>query len=370
MTEPRDPGTFAISRRAFTAGLGAAATLPFGAQGSAQGKLAPSINLGYSTVVQSPLLCYYNSVPMTLYWAAEGFKYSPAYLAGANTSAEMLEAGRIDLAFLTNSALLALLDKYPSTDAVAIYTFTTGFNAMPAVKTGSPLKTVKDLAGKKIGVLSLGNSQVQVTKALMTLAGGDPASMQFIPVGEGPEAAYALQQDRVDAVALFDGLYAQIEAVGVPLREVEGGTLDLEQIGFISSVVTTRRYLQSNRPTLVHLLKGVAKASVFTSANPEAAARIHWKVYPETKPRGIDEATALRNTVLQIQARQRNVRDVEGLIGNSTIRQIDTYQDLLLKGGVIKKAIEPARLWDPSLIKEINDFDRQAIVEQAKAWKS
>jgi NitT/TauT family transport system substrate-binding protein len=193
--------------------------------------------------------------------------------------------------------------------------------------------------------------------------------MQFIPVGEGAEAAHALQQNRVDALALFDGLYAQIESVGVPLRELEGGAIDLDQIGFISSVVTTRRYLQSNRPTLVHLMKGIAKASVFTKANPEAAVRIHWKVYPETKPRGVDDAEAMRRTVAQVVARQRNVRDVEGLIGNSTVQQINTYQDLLLKGGVIKKAIPPDHIWDASLIKEINDFDRKAIEQQAKSWK-
>jgi NitT/TauT family transport system substrate-binding protein len=366
---PRNSGHTQISRRAFTAGLGAAAgALPLGSQGFAEA-LAPSVNIAYATVVQSPLLCYYNSVPMTLYWPTQGFKFSPAYLAGANTAAEMLESGRVDMAFVSNSAYFALLDKYPKSDIVAIYTFTTGFNAMPTVKVDSPIKTIADLAGKKIGVLALANSQVQVTKALVAMAGADPASLQFIPVGEGPEAAHALQQNRVDAIALFDGLYAQIEAIGVPLREVAGGSIDLDQIGFISSILTTHRYLKSNRATLVHLLKGIAKATVFTKANTEAAIRIHWKVYPETKQRGIDEAEAMRRTKLQVIARQRNVRDVEGLIGNSTAQQIKTYQEVLMKGGVIKKAIEPERLWDGSLIKDVNDFDRKAIEEQAKSWK-
>jgi NitT/TauT family transport system substrate-binding protein len=240
---------------------------------------------------------------------------------------------------------------------------------MPAVRADSQLKSIKDLAGKRIGVPSLGNSQVQVTKGLMGLAGGDAASLQFVAVGEGVEAAHALQADRVDAVAMFDGAYAQIESVGVKLREIEGGAVDMEQIGFISSAVTSRRYLETNRDTLVHIFKGVAKASLFASVNPEAAVRIHWKVYPESRARGVDEAEAMRRSLMQVKARLRNVREVEGLIGNSTARQISTYQDLLYRGGVIKKAVEPARVWDGALIKDINDFDRAAIEKQAREWK-
>ena len=82
------------------------------------------------------------------------------------------------------------------------------------------------------------------------------------------------------------------------------------------------------------------------------------------------EEEAMRRSLMQVEARLRNVRDVEGLIGNSTARQIDTYQDLLLRGGVIRKTVEPSRIWDGSLIKDINDFDRAAISKQAKEWKA
>jgi NitT/TauT family transport system substrate-binding protein len=364
-----DPSKLPLSRRTFGRGLFAVAAAAGTGPSLAQQGLAKSINIGFSTVVQGIMSSYYNSIPMTLYWPHDGFQFPTFGLAGANTAAEALEAGRVDLAFLTNSALFALIDRYPSTDAIAVYTFTTGFNAMPAVRADSSLKSVRDLAGKRIGVPSLGNSQVQVTKGLMGLAGGDASSLQFVAVGEGVEAAHAMQADRVDAVAMFDGAYAQIESVGVKLREVEGGAVDMEQIGFISSVVTSKRYLEKNRATLVHILKGVAKASVFAGANPEAAVRIHWKAYPESRARGVDEAEAMRRSLMQVKARLRNVRDVEGLIGNSTARQIETYQDLLFRGGVIKKAVEPSRIWDGSLIGDINDFDRAAIEKQAREWK-
>ena len=351
----------AITRRAAAAGLGA--TLPrlaFAAE--------PPITIGFSTVTQMTMSAYYNSIPMTLYWPGEKVEYRTIAMAGANPAAEALATGHIDMAMLTNSALFAMLDKYPDIGAVAVYTFTTGFNAMPAVKADSKLREIKDLQGKKVGLLSLGNSQLQVTRALMSLAGGDPNSIQFVAVGEGPEAAYALKNDRVDAIAIFDAVYAAIESLGVPLRELEGGKVDLEAIGFVSSVVVTRKYMEKNRDILVRTLRGMAKATVFAKANPEAAVRIHWKAFPETRPRGVPEDEALRRGVAQLSARLKNVREVDGLIGNSSVKQIQTYQDLLLAGGVIKRVLPPEKLWDPGLIRDINDFDRDAIRGQAANW--
>jgi NitT/TauT family transport system substrate-binding protein len=36
---------------------------------------------------------------------------------------------------------------------------------------------------------------------------------------------------------------------------------------------------------------------IFAMANPEAAVRILWEIFPQTKPTGIDEVTALTNEV-------------------------------------------------------------------------
>lgn len=358
-----------LSRRVFGQSALASVATALAGPSRAQAPAKAPVTLGFATVVQGMMSGYYNSIPMTLFWPPAGLDIRAIGLAGANTAAEMLEAGRTDVTLFTNSALFALLDKHPDTDVVAVYTFVSGFNALPVVQLDSPLRSIKDLQGKRVGVQSLGNSQLQVTRALMSLAGGDPASIQFVPVGEGVEAAHALQTNRVDAASLFDGAYAQIEGVGVQLRELEGDALDLQSLGFISAGLTTRRYLEKNRAAVVELFRGIAQATVFAKANPEAAVRIHWKIYPESRPRGIPEEEAMRRSLLQVNARMKNVREVEGLIGNSTIAQINFYQELLLRGGIIQRKLDPARFWDPSLLKEINDFDRAAIRKQAENWK-
>jgi len=113
----------------------------------------------------------------------------------------------------------------------------------------------------------------------------------------------------------------------------------------------------------------MAKASVFAKANPEAAVRIHWETFPASKPRGLSEANAMRRGVEPMLARLENTFEVEGLWGNSTPEQIDGYVNLLLEGGVLKQRVEASKVWDPSLLKEANNFDRQAVIAEARASK-
>ena len=41
----------------------------------------------------------------------------------------------------------------------------------------------------------------------------------------------------------------------------------------------------------------MTKALVFTTDDPEAAVRIFWEEFPNTKPANVDDATALKNSV-------------------------------------------------------------------------
>ena len=121
---------------------------------------------------------------------------------------------------------------------------------------------------------------------------------------------------------------------------------------------------------LIGLARGVAKSILFAQTNPEAAVQIHWKVYPATKPRGISEAEAMRKSLMPLQARLKNVEMPGDLFGNVTEAQIIGYQNLLVTGGQMKAPIPPSKVWDPSMIREINNFDRDKIVRQAKEWKA
>ena len=66
---------------------------------------------------------------------------------------------------------------------------------------------------------------------------------------------------------------------------------------FSNGIVAREEFLQANPDALAGLGRAVAKATVFAMENPEAAARIHWKIYPDAKPKGVDDAQALRDAI-------------------------------------------------------------------------
>lgn len=363
--------TNGVSRRdALRLSLGVAGVATFGSSNAgAQTQTRKKIVVGSATVTTTPLGCTYSSIPMELYWKQDGLDVEYVGLAGANAALQALMAGTVDIVPGTNSALFAMYQKVPDAQIKGFYTHTTAFNATPVVLTDSPLKTIRDLEGKNVGLQSLANSQLPVVRALMKMAGGDPASIKFTAVGEGPEAAHALTEKRVDAISLFDGLHASIEASGVPLRELKSDALDRSKLGFNAALWARADYLKENRADVIKLGRGVAKGVEFAKANPEAAVRIHWKVFPATKRRGVDDKEAMRHSLMNLNARLKNIDIIDGLVGNSTTAQINGYMNLMVSGGILKEPLPLDKFWDPSLLKEINDFDHEAVRKQAREYK-
>ena len=68
----------------------------------------------------------------------------------------------------------------------------------------SEIKSVKDLAGKKVGVSAPGSSTDFFLKFLLKKNGLDPTSASVIGVGLGATAVAAMQQGQIDAAVMLD----------------------------------------------------------------------------------------------------------------------------------------------------------------------
>jgi ABC-type nitrate/sulfonate/bicarbonate transport system substrate-binding protein len=170
-------------------------------------------------------------------------------------------------------------------------------------------------------------------------------------------------------LSIYDTQYTLIENVGVKLRELENK--DLERYpsnGFIALEDT----LQKNRKDAVALANGYARGTVFAIANPEAAVRILWEVYPQTKPTGKDEATALADDVKTLLARADNWKLEKAGVkrwGESNEANYAAYNDFMLKWGIIKQPVDAKDLITNDLIDDINNFDPASVAAAAKAYK-
>jgi NitT/TauT family transport system substrate-binding protein len=239
-----------------------------------------------------------------------------------------------------------------------------------AVPADSPVKSITDLKGKKIGVTSMASAGVIVARALAKAAGMDPdKDITIVVAGEAAQTAALLRSKQVDALSQFDTQYALTSNAGAKLRMLDQPEIrKFPSNGFIA----LDEYLKTNRKDAVALARGYAMGTVFALANPEAAIRILWEVYPQTRATGKDEATALRDDLLTLEARAKNWRyePVDGKRwGDNIENNYQTYLDWLLAQGVIKIRTSAKDVITNELLDEVNKFDAEAVRAAAKAYK-
>src|SRR6516165_89643 len=135
------------------------------------------------------------------------------------------------------------------------------------VPVDSPIKTVADLKGKKVGVNSMGSNGVVVTRAMAANAGLDPQKdVHIVVAGEGAQAAAQIKNGQVDAYSAFDTAYVLVENAGVPLRDLPNP----DAARFPSAgIYALEESIAKKREQLVALGKAYAKGQIFAMANPE-----------------------------------------------------------------------------------------------------
>ena len=239
-----------------------------------------------------------------------------------------------------------------------------------AVPKDSPVRSIKELKGKKIGVASMASGGVHVARGLLAMNGLDPEKdAQIVVVGEAAQAAALLRGDQVAALSLYDTQYALIDSAGVPVRLLDSGPVArYPSNGFLALQDT----LQKDRAQAVALVKGYAMGTVFAMANPEAAVKILYEVYPQTKPSGKSDEQALREDVKTLLARAEHWKLEAGGVtrwGESSLKDFDAYQDFLLKWKVIGAKVPATAIVTNELIDEVNKFDAARVAADAKAYK-
>src|SRR3954454_21153784 len=239
-----------------------------------------------------------------------------------------------------------------------------------AVPEASPIRDFVDLKGKKIGVTSMASAGVIVARALAKEHGFNPdKDVSIVVAGEAAQTAALLRNNQVDALSQFDTQYALTENAGARLR-----LLDTREIANFPSngLIALEERLANNRAEAVALAKGYAMGTVFAIANPEAAIRILWEVFPQTKATGKTEADAMRDDVKTLEARARSWR-LESVgakkWGENLAENYGAYIDFLVKNGVLKEKAATTDLITNDLIDDINKFDPREIAAMAKGWK-
>ena len=331
----------------------------------------PDISFATTTAHCCPVgFAHYTSIPISQgFWADEGLDLDQidAY-PGSAAGLQALDVGRIDVSIQATSAVFPAIAE--DLDITSYYSTITRNFLIPTVPEDSSIETVSDMAGKTIGVAGLESGAVPMVRAMVAMEGHDPDELEFLDIGTGAEALAAVQAERVDVLALWDVPHAIIESMGQPLRQVSNETFD--NLGFSQGLAVRASDLEQPemRAAFVALARGIAKGQVFVDENPEAAVRIHWEMYPDSRPSGVDETEAMEDAVLQLRTRGENMAPIDGIHGNATDEQVENMMEALLAGGVLEARVEPTMAFTDALLAEINDFDEEEIRAQAREASS
>ncbi|MFG1923206.1 ABC transporter substrate-binding protein [Cryptosporangium sp. NPDC048952] len=293
------------------------------------------------------------------FYGEEGLKVTTNLFPSATQAAQQVAGGGADLGLMTVEPVAIGHDKdlnlayFDSYWPKWIYSL--------QVPDGSDVKSIADLKGKKIGVTAVASSGATFARTAMKLNGMNEKDASLVPIGAGAQQINAIKSGQVDALALWDIQYQAVKNAGVTLTPLPvAETADAWGGGF----ATTRKNLEAKKDVYERFGRAVAKAFVFSQANPEAAIRDLWKLHPET--RGSDpEKKALADAIKVLQVRL----DGQGF-GDKSLGRIDEAAftrslDFLASAGLIKKF--PAKdVYTDEMFTAINDFSYDDVVKKAE----
>jgi NitT/TauT family transport system substrate-binding protein len=300
------------------------------------------------------------------YFAQEGYDVTLIPVAGSNEVAIQVSSGNAEVgAASPGEALVGIQNG--KLDIKYFYDLYYANIWSVAVEPDSPIKTLTDLKGKKLGVQSLGSAGVTFGKAFAAEAGLNPASdISFLPIGMGAQAVTSVERKMVDGIVYWDAALAKMQLSGLKLRmlPVAEGLRTLPDVGLLAKPET----IKSNPKMLIGIARAVAKGYDYSMANPEAAVLLTWKWNPAAKPKNPDPKAALHEGVVVNQGRlaiwnSPKTGDKHGLF-------IPADWDRLTKFLVEQKVLpaQPAtdKVLTNALIDRINQYDRAKIIAEAK----
>ncbi|MEU7859508.1 ABC transporter substrate-binding protein [Nonomuraea sp. NPDC049141] len=202
-------------------------------------------------------------------------------------------SGQFQFAFANTTSLLTAKQQGLDVRVIANGVSSTGqqgkdFSAV-LVKNDSPIRSAKELAGKKISVNQLKNIGDTTVRASVRKAGGDPSGIQFVELAF-PDAPAALQAGRVDAIWVVEPFVSQALSQGA--RAVAWNFADAAPDLTVAMYFTTgktdadltKRFTAAIRKSLEYAdshpdeVRDVLKT--YTKISPEVIAKIYLPKWP------------------------------------------------------------------------------------------
>jgi NitT/TauT family transport system substrate-binding protein len=236
---------------------------------------------------------------------------------------------------------------------------------------GSKVQKVEDLKGGALGISEFTGGEVAIARGVLARAGlTEGKDVNLLPVGETP--ASALQALRSGRVGAYMSGFQDI----VALRHQEPGIREIaipQTSKFQSQILVMRsEVFEQQRTMVVALCRGLAKATLFTLTNPNAAQAILQKISaaefvdPKFGRLFLDAVIDLTKPPADALAK--------GEFGRNHLEAWEAYQDFLITGktaaqGALEKPQDLKSFLTNDLIDDCNSYDKERVRRMAREWK-
>jgi NitT/TauT family transport system substrate-binding protein len=298
-------------------------------------------------------------------WEKEGLDIDVVGIQGATAGMQQIAARNVAFSNVGPEVLMMARAKGAKVKAIYTYSRSTIYRAV-ALKSSGITKT-EDLRGKTMGVIAMSTGAVPYGRQMLQAAKIDPdKDVQWLPIGEGAQASLALKRGDAAAWFAWDTAVASLEAQGIELVHMKPPYFD-DLIGNV--LVAHEDFLAKNKETAVKFLRCIAKSTIFGLTNPERTIKIHWELYPATKPEG-DEAAALKKARIVFESRFSGYQVPAGVKwGENLESQWKGVARLMQAENLLPADYDATAAYTNELIDEVNKFDAKAVEAEAKAAK-
>jgi NitT/TauT family transport system substrate-binding protein len=300
------------------------------------------------------------------YFAQEGYDVSLLPVGGSNEAAIQVSAGNAEIgAASPGEALVGI-----QSGQLSIKYFYDLYYAniwSVAVPPDSPIRTMADLKGRKIGVQSMGSAGVTFGRAFATSAGLNPQTdVSFLPIGMGAQAVTSIDRKMVDAAVYWDAALAKMQLSGLKVRIVPAPE-DLKTLPDVG-LLARPDLIEKNPRMIAGVARAVAKGYDYSMANPEAAVLLTWKFNPAAKSRNPDPAAALHEGVIVNQGRLAiwNSPKTGDKHGTFIASDWERLFQFLVDQKVMPAKPPVDRVLTNVFIDQINTYDRLRVISEAK----
>jgi NitT/TauT family transport system substrate-binding protein len=290
---------------------------------------------GGGTTVTMAVSPYVGLAPLYLgvkqgFFKKEGIDLKLTSIPSSPAVLQTVIGNRQDIGFAVTPSVITAVAKGAQAKCIAplsgnVSTVPADFSTGIVVKKDSPIRSPKDLAGKKVAVAAIAGQQAIQTQAIVDKYGGDWKSVKLVPLAFG-NMNTALKSGNVDAIATTSPFLQQ--ALGQGARVLNWMEQELSPNASMVCSVANDRFIQAHPDLVTKYQKAIAESLDYAKAHiPDARAQL-------PKIAGITAADAAKAPLGVVYDSKLNIDSIK------------STQDMMVKYGYIPAPLSLSKFLD------------------------